>query len=185
MHRIDSPGATIGNLFTEGNPSLSIPATEVSDDWLNDIQEEIANLIENQGIALVKGQQDQLEAAINLMVQGGGGDIKIDPLLNNTNDQVITGLIFDKTKTKAAVIYFDVHRRTDSSNVQETGILTITHDTEDDVWRSSLMISSLDDAGTTFNVVVGTGQVRASTNTLAGASYDGQLRITGITKFAL
>lgn len=183
MHRIDSPGATIDNLFTEGNPSLSIPATEVSDDWLNDVQEELANLIENQGITLVKGQQDQLETAVNSLIGGGGGQIKIDPLANNTADQVITGLIFDKTNFKAALIYFDVHRRTDSSNVQETGILTAVHDTEDDIWRIATLISALDDSGTTFNIT-STGQVRATTDDLTGASYDGQLRITGITRFA-
>lgn len=185
MHRIDSPGFAPGNLFTEGNPSLSIPATEVSDDWLNDVQEEIANFIESRGIALVKGTQDQLIAAINDAIGGGGTQIKLDPLLNNTNDQVIAGLIFDKTVTKSAIVNFDIHRRTDTSNVQETGMIVVTHDTEDDVWRTTILMSGLDDAGTVFNVVPATGQVRASTDTLAGAAYDGQLRITGITRFIL
>jgi hypothetical protein len=181
MHRIDSPGATIANLFTEGNPSLSIPATEVSDDWLNDVQEEIANLIENQGITLVKGTQSQLEAAINAMIGAGGGQNKLDPLLNNTSNQDITGVVFNKATYKAAVMYFDVHRQTDSSNVQEIGVLTVTHDPADDVWRSSYT-SNLDDSGIDFNITSG-GQVQISTNDLAGASYDGQVRITGITRF--
>ena len=185
MHRIDAPGFAPGNLFTEGNPSLSIPATEVSDDWLNDVQEEIVTVIEDVGIALVKGTQDQLKSAINLMIGLGGSEIKIDPLLNNTADQVIAGLIFDKTKVKAAIINFDIHRRTDSSNVQETGILVVTHNTEDDIWRAELLQSALDDSESTFNVVVATGQVRVSTLDLAGAAYDGQLRITGVTRFSL
>lgn len=188
MHRIDSPGATIDNLFTEGNPSLGIPATEVSDDWLNDVQEEISNLIENQGITLVKGQQDQLEAAIALLVSGGIGgggiNIKIDPLLNATADQEITGLVFDKLITKAVTVNFDIHRETDSSNVQETGMLAITHDSKDDVWRVALMMSSFDDAGATFAITVD-GQVEITTDNLAGASYEGQIRINSITKLAL
>ncbi len=184
MHRIDSPGATVGNLFTEGNPSLSIPATEVSDDWLNDVQEEVANLIENQGIALVKGDQDQLEAAINLMIQGGGGQIKIDPLLNNTADQVVTGLIFDKLATKAAMFAFDSERRTDTQDVQETGYARATYDTENDTWAISILVGGGDDADTIFNITAA-GQVRASTGDLTGAGYDGQLRITNIVKFAL
>ncbi len=68
MHRIDAPGFAPGNLFTEGNPSLSIPATEVSDDWLNDVQEELTTVIEGVGITLVKGLQTQLQSAINLMI---------------------------------------------------------------------------------------------------------------------
>jgi len=185
MHRIDAPGFAPGNLFTEGNPSLSIPATEVSDDWLNDVQEEIVTVIEDAGITLVKGQQDQLKAAINIMIGLGGSEIKLDPLLNNTADQVIAGLIFDKTVIKAALINFDIHRRTDSSNEQDMGILLVTHDSEDDQWRAELLQSGFDDSGSIFNVVVATGQVRISTTTLAGANYAAQLRITGVTRFSL
>lgn len=184
MHRIDSPGATINNLFTEGNPSLSILATEVSDDWLNDVQEEICNLIENVGLTLVKGQQDQLEAAIDAKIGLGGGQIKLDPLTNATADQVITGLIFDKTAIKAAVIYFDIHRTTDTQNEQEIGVLAVTHDSTDDVWRVTKLISGLDAAGCIFTVTAA-GQVRVTTDDLTGANYDGQLRITGVTRFNL
>ena len=184
MHRIDAPGFAPGNLFTEGNPSLSIPATEVSDDWLNDVQEELTTVIEGVGITLVNGLQTQLQSAINLMIGLGGSAIKIDPLLNNTAAQVVTGLLFDKTEVKAALIYFDIHRETDTSNVQETGILSVTHDPKDDVWRSAISISALDDAGSVFSIT-SAGQVRVATDDLTGTNYDGQLRITGITRFAI
>lgn len=65
MFRIDSPGATVDNKFTDGNPALGIPATDVSDEWLNSIQEEIAYTIEQSGIALNKASTTQLNAAIN------------------------------------------------------------------------------------------------------------------------
>lgn len=185
MHRIDAPGFAPGNLFTEGNPSLSIPATEVSDDWLNDVQEELTTVIEGQDITLVKGTQDQLETAIFSMIGSGGTNLKLDPLLNTTADQVVTDLLFDKTKTKAAIIYFDIHRRSDTQDVQETGILMVTHDTEDDAWRSELLQSAFDDSGSVFNVVTATGQIRISTDNLTGSNYTGQLRISGVTRFAL
>lgn len=185
MHRIDAPGFAPGNLFTEGNPALGVPATEVSDDWLNDVQEEITTVIEGQGIVLVKGTQTQLQSAIFSMIGAGGTNTKIDPLLNVTADQVVTGLIFDKTVTKAALIYFDIHRETDSSNVQETGILAVTHDSKDDAWRLELIQSNFDDSGSEFNIVVATGQVRVTTDTLAGTNYAAQLRITGVSRFAL
>jgi len=184
MHRIDAPGFAVGNLFTEGNPTLGIPATEVSDDWLNDVQEELTTVIEGQGIALVKGTQDQLQAALLSMIGAGGTQTKLDPLLNITADQVITGMLFDKALFKGAVIFFDVHRRTDSSNVQESGMLLLNHDSEDDVWRISKAISAIEDSGSDFNVVPATGQVRVTTTDLVGSSYAGQLRITGVMRFA-
>lgn len=182
MHRIDAPGFAVGNLFTEGNPALGVPATEVSDDWLNDVQEELTTVIEGQGITLVKGQQDQLQSAILDMIGEGGSNIKLDPLANNTADQVVTGLLFNKANFKGAVVFFDVHRETDSSNVQESGILMANHDSKDDVWRIELLVSGLDDSGVTFNIT-SAGQVRVSTDDLTGTNYDGQLRVTGVMKF--
>lgn len=184
MHRIDAPGATAGNLFTEGNPALSVPATEVSDDWLNDVQEEIVNVILDQGISLVKGTQDQLLTAIQGIVGAGGTNIKLDPLANNTADQVISGLSFDKTSVKAAFMIVDVDRRTSTQNEQETQVWVATHDTADDAWRISVLISAFDDAGTLPNIT-SAGQVRASTDDLTGASYAAELRVTAIFKLAL
>lgn len=60
MHRIDADGHA-ANLFKEAPP----PATKVDKDWLNAIQEEIANFIATDaGIALVKGTNTQLGAAL-------------------------------------------------------------------------------------------------------------------------
>ena len=185
MHRIDAPGFAPGNLFTEGNPALGIPATEVSDDWLNDVQEEIVKVIEGQGITLVKGLQTQLETAILNMIGLGGTAIKLDPLLNNTVNQVVTGLLFDKATIKAAIIMVDIHRETDSSNKQETGIWIVTHDTKDDIWRLAILITSFDNSGTVPNIIAATGQVRATTNDLTGTSYAAQLRVTGVMRFKL
>lgn len=64
MHRIDGPGATAGNLFTEGNPATAVPATQVTDDWLNDVQEELLSILNAGSIAPVKGTQNQILAAL-------------------------------------------------------------------------------------------------------------------------
>lgn len=185
MFKIDSPGATINNLFTEGNPSLGIPATEVSDEWLNDVQGSLVEVIEGEGIALVKGDDLQLQAAILSMIGSGGSQTKLDPLLNNTVDQVITNLIFDKTLIKAAIIFVDIHRETDSSNVQETAVWMATHDSKDDLWRVSAILSAFDDSGATVNIVSASGQLRISTDNLTGTNYAAQLRIMGVMRFDL
>lgn len=67
MHRIDSSTATGDNKFTNGNPQTATPATVVSDDWLNAVQEEIANVITGASISLSKPDNTQLLAAIRAL----------------------------------------------------------------------------------------------------------------------
>lgn len=75
MHRIDGDGAvaviptpesvgsTVG-YFQKGNPGTGTRATQVTADWCNAIQEEIAGAIENKGISLDKTNRGQLKMAI-------------------------------------------------------------------------------------------------------------------------
>jgi len=180
MHRTDAPGND-NNLYTEGNPSQGIPATEVSDDWLNDVQEELCNFIESMNIALVKGDQEQLGDAIRQLVGEGGDQLKQAIVNNQAGALDITDLVFDKADYKGAQIKFDIHRETDSSNEQESGIIFITHDPKDDAWHIDLL-SHFDDAGVVFSITAA-GQIQYVSDDLSGANYDGDLRITGITKF--
>ncbi|MFG6462247.1 tail fiber protein [Roseateles sp. DXS20W] len=68
MHRIDGPAAAPGGQFTEGDPGVGTPATVVTDDWLNAVQEEIASVVEATGVALAKPNNAQLLAAIRTLV---------------------------------------------------------------------------------------------------------------------
>ena len=68
MHRIDGPGATAQNRFTDGDPVAGTPATMVTDDFMNDVQEEIMSVLSDRGIAPVKGVQNQLLTAIKALV---------------------------------------------------------------------------------------------------------------------
>lgn len=76
MHRIDSEGAAVAlptpeavgspvGYFTEGNPGTGTPATVVSADWANAVQEELANAIEDSGVTLSKLDRTQLSAIVN------------------------------------------------------------------------------------------------------------------------
>ena len=67
MHRIDGAGHA-DNLFTEGNPGTATPATTVTAEWCNAVQEEIAHVIEEAEIELLKGDNTQLFAAIMLLI---------------------------------------------------------------------------------------------------------------------
>lgn len=68
MHRIDSAGATVGSMWTEGNPSTGVPATEISADWMNAVQEEIVSVLSAASISPVKVNNGQLLAAIIALI---------------------------------------------------------------------------------------------------------------------
>lgn len=77
MHRIDVPTATVDNKFTEGNPGTGVPATKVSADIMNAVQEEVVYVIEQAGIALNKADNTQLRAAIQKMITDSAKSISI------------------------------------------------------------------------------------------------------------
>ena len=64
MHRIDSSTATPDGRFTEGNPTIPVPATTVTADWLNAMQEEKIAVLTAAGIAPDKANNAQMLAAI-------------------------------------------------------------------------------------------------------------------------
>lgn len=68
MHRIDGPGAAPGGFFRAGDPSTGTPATTVTPEWCNSVQDEIAHVVEAAGIALDKTDNSQLLEAINALV---------------------------------------------------------------------------------------------------------------------
>lgn len=53
--------------FRDGNKAQGVPATEFNADWCNDIQEELANVIESAGITLDGDNRAQLLAAIKAL----------------------------------------------------------------------------------------------------------------------
>lgn len=86
MHRIDQPG-NVSNLFVSGNPQTGQRPTRVGPKWLNAVQEEIANAIEQSGIDLDEPDNFQLYQAIVAIATGaagaGGGSVP-------TSRQVLT-----------------------------------------------------------------------------------------------
>lgn len=64
MERIN----TENGLFAAGNPQTGIPGTIVTSGWLNDIQEELAGVIEGAGLVLDGESQIQLYLAIKEII---------------------------------------------------------------------------------------------------------------------
>lgn len=73
MHRVDSPGSVNG-LFQNGNPVVGQQATQLLAAWFNDVQENLAKVIEDAGLELEKGNWELLRNAIVLMIAGVVGD---------------------------------------------------------------------------------------------------------------
>jgi len=182
MHKTDAPGATITNEFTEGNPSLSIPATEVGSKWLNTIQRELVAVVEGAGLTLNDLDDDQLKEAIEIMIGLGGATVANFTVANNQSIAAnVTGLLFNKVTYKGARIPFDLMRSTASSNFTESGVIYVSHNSFTDTWQISVD-SKIDDAGVTFSIN-SSGQVQYTSTNIAGGSYSGVLRIAGITRF--
>ncbi|NWB92342.1 hypothetical protein [Pseudomonas agarici] len=69
MHRIDGPGATVDNKFTDGDVVGAVPATVVTDDWLNDVQENVMAVLDAAAIPPVKGRANDLLDGIKKVAQ--------------------------------------------------------------------------------------------------------------------
>lgn len=82
MHRIDTEGHDNGR-FQEGTPQIGQQGTILGSDWLNDVQENIAEVIEAAGQDLEKGNFDQLRLAIQSMISSavaaGGAATRVRP----------------------------------------------------------------------------------------------------------
>jgi hypothetical protein len=72
MFRIDGPGH-VGNLFTQGDPSIGQRPTKITAEWLNAVQEEIAFAVTEAGLVLNKANPHQLYAAILAIAAGAAG----------------------------------------------------------------------------------------------------------------
>lgn len=86
MKRIDNSTATVDNLFTEGNPSTATPATVLAAQWLNVIQEELANVVEAAGLTLDQTGADDTQLLQAILGIGGA----LYTTTNTDNDYEVT-----------------------------------------------------------------------------------------------
>jgi hypothetical protein len=63
MHRIDGAG-NVGNMFVLEDPTINRPPTEITADFMNAVQQEIAGVIEWSGLTLNKANNAQLLQAL-------------------------------------------------------------------------------------------------------------------------
>lgn len=79
--------------FSPGNPTGGIPATYLSPDWYDNVQQELVNVIEGAGIAINPASKTQLQQAIQAMIAGTtGNDFKASVRFTTTGNIALSGL---------------------------------------------------------------------------------------------
>lgn len=188
MFRIDSTGtavalpapAAVGGVigyFTKGNPTLSIPPTVVSDDWLNMVQEEIVNVITAAGLTPSKTTYTQLRDAIALGLTDNVTELAI---ANNASNTALTDMAWDGVTTRSVELSYSIYRKTDTPlEVEAMGKLLLLYKPVANTWDLIEPGENGDDCGVTFNILqtATSVQLRYDSTNLAGANYVGQIRI--------
>ncbi len=112
MHKIDTPDATRDGRFTEGDPTVPVPATTVSADWLNAVQDEVLAVLSAAGLAPAKNNNAQLLAALKKIV----GTVNALTATRLETARTIDGVPFDGTA--------DIHHYTTCATASGTAAKT-------------------------------------------------------------
>ena len=181
MFRTDAEGNVSGRYY-EGNPALGEPATVVSADAMNSLQEEICNVIEGAGITLVKAEEDQLKAALNEIVsQGGAGNQVESNIINNLSTPGnVGGLQYSSTTYKTILVTLDAWRKTDSGEHNAIINVAMMYRPTAGTWFVKHQ-SQGDSMGLDFSIT-SAGQLQYTSDDMAGASYEGKFRISQVKK---
>ncbi len=112
MHKIDTPDATRDGRFTEGDPTVPVPATTVSADWLNAVQDEVLAVLSAAGLTPAKNNNAQLLAALKKIV----GTVNALTATRLENARLIDGVSFNGTA--------DIHHYTTCATASSTAAKT-------------------------------------------------------------
>lgn len=182
MKRTDAHG-NVANQFSDGVPAEGIAATMLDASWCNNVQEELATIIEGAGIVLNGAVQTQLLAAIKEWIQRGAAPAGVSIAL--ANNQVapanLLGLVFDYTQYRGVRIQYSIHRQTDApTELDGIGELYLWYKPVAAVWKiNPLESNDGDDHGVTFDVTAA-GQVTYTSTNLAGANHACTMRVNDV-----
>jgi len=161
--------------WRDGNKALGIPATVVTAEFLNSLQEEVANVIEGQGITLDVGDKTQLKQAIERMVKGGDYKASVRVASTAAINLAAPGANIDGV----AMVAGDRFLEKDNATLANRGIY---------IWNGAAVAATraLDaDTGAEFNggaiIPVEEGTVNADTNWQVTNNGTVTIGVTGLT----
>lgn len=185
MHKIDGDGATAQNEFTEGDAQQNIPATVVTAAFMNDVQNDLINVLEEMDITPTKGQQDQIFAAMLEFQKRGGRKTQIAQALsdNQAAPADITDFpTFDAANILGLEFMYRAYRESSAGVKIEMGRGFIIYNNQSSSWEVSALSAGAG-AGLGFeiaNVAATEFKLQYVTDNLGGSSYSGELKITDI-----
>lgn len=120
---------------------------------------------------------DWAEAVTNTLTSViGPGDILQSTFLP-ANNQVapanVTGLLFDTSVVRAAIIEYSIYRTTNSNEIVECGSMYLAYKSTAATFELARTYAG--DGGMTFTVN-GSGQLQYTSSNLAGSSYSGKMK---------
>lgn len=69
MHKVDAPGATANNEFSDGDPLTGRPSTILQAKFMNAVQRELVHVVEQAGLTLDEQDDTQVYQAMRLMLE--------------------------------------------------------------------------------------------------------------------
>lgn len=182
MHKIDHATATLTKEFTEGDPQGGVKPTVVTSDWLNSIQNELANLITAMGLTLNKADNTQLTQALTLLKTVSSEKFTIANSQSNT--LLGSAFEFDLTKIRSVLIECSIYRKDASQEVCSAGNIIINAKEIDQSFDVIQNLSDDEKVGVVFGIskVGDIGKLVYSSSNFIGANYFGEM-IFKITLF--
>lgn len=87
----------------------------------------------------------------------------------------VTGLFFDPSTVRSAIISYSLYRSTNSNEVSEAGQIIITYSSTAGTWE--LAQYDVGASGVVFSIT-NSGQVQYTSSNVIGASYSGKLKFS-------
>lgn len=91
----------------------------------------------------------------------------------------VTGLVFDKTSYKSAIVSVEIRRKTDTNESVCNGTLSLLYRDLAAAWEIVENLSG-DSHGLTLSITSG-GQVQYTSDNMTGANYSGKLKFKAIS----
>lgn len=155
MKRIDHATA-VAERFTGGNPATGTPATIVTYDWLNQVQEEICTVIEDAGITLDGEAEDQLLLALTALYLQNAAAVAYDNTDSGLTaedvqaalDEIVDSISTGSSGVSSIWIGAGAMTPSQTSGAYPSGI----EDTTNDLTRSCMIFGHDADTSTEFEM---------------------------------
>lgn len=145
---------------TINGTTYSIPSQGDSPPWGDDLHDLLAALVDVANTTV--GPGDILTTSFNVAN-------------NQSSATNVTGLSFDTSTVRSAIIQYSLYRTSSTTEMSEVGHMYVTYKTTAGTWE--LAQSYAGSSGVTFSITNG-GQVQYTSTNFSGVSYSGKMKFS-------